>query len=274
MLIAGHMLQLLIALYIIHPATTLVYKALLVEPNHKLKAMSFVIDNALQMLPDHWFVLAIIPQTAFDSLCPREHWCSNNRFEFRALPEQRWSKDIYQHEHWRNVIFRTAAWWASLGADIVLTIQCDTLICRHGDPPQMHKHVLLGGPSIKRRVVPTDEAINQPYGGHLNGGFSIRQVTFAYECCKSQHHYSHVEDSVFHRCRKQANSTATLGDAMRFASDNGATGCLYFPNNTLQSCPYGVHKPWKRMFIGAEEYADLVRSCPNITLLERLNKMP
>lgn len=93
--------------------------ALLVEPMHKLKAIHFVVENALERLSDEWQVVIQIPSEAADfitELCsigstykPSERLiqaCLSKRVLYIPLPDFNFSDNgIYGAGHWRNQLF-------------------------------------------------------------------------------------------------------------------------------------------------------------------------
>jgi Protein of unknown function (DUF5672) len=259
--------------------------AVLVEPFHKVPAIEATIRNALEKLPLDWQVVAFLPKDANDYMnqfCNSTNIstdiisqsCLLDRVRYESLPKSYrfWDTDIYNGNHWRNQLFRNPYWWESLNAEWVLMIQCDTIICRPGEPPL--KFPYLGGPRHNDGKYLKD--VSAKYRGHMNGGFSIRNVTWSIECLKNlPSSQQGAEDSTFESChmRVPVNLQPTYKDAALFASDNGHTGCITKDYTILvfQECPYGLHKPWTRAEVSESELEDMYDSCPGSRNLASLN---
>jgi Protein of unknown function (DUF5672) len=254
--------------------------AVLVEPYHKIPAIEATIRNALQNLPKDWQVVAFLPKDANDYM---NQFCTTNRTEtdivsqsclldrirYKSLPVSYpfGDTDIYNGNHWRNQLFRNPYWWESLNAEWVLMIQCDTIICRSGEPPLTFPY--LGGPRHNDGEYLKD--VNAKYRGHMNGGFSIRNVTWSIECLKNFPAIQHgAEDSTFESCHTAIpmELQPTYKDAALFASDNGHTGCI-----SKNECPYGLHKPWARAEVSEAELELMYDSCPGARELPSLNQI-
>ncbi|KAJ3360045.1 hypothetical protein HDU91_004721 [Kappamyces sp. JEL0680] len=237
-------------------------KAVLVEPHHRLNAIAFSLENALEMLSDEWQVVAVMPNKSeafIRDLCSRgknQKHCQSNRLVYSLLPEQDWGDHgIYAGSHWRNKLLLNATWWASLEAEWVLGIQSDTVICRHEDPPLVYNY--YGGPSSDTKNV------SDLFGGHLNGGFSIRNVQWTISCIERNLKLSEerTEDNVFSRCYAEDKVFYPYHEIAAFASDNGWSGCVDVPGKN-RTCPYAVHKPWSRLRLNSEQFQEMLEACP------------
>jgi hypothetical protein len=194
--------------------------------------------------------------------------CRSGRLKYMplSLDLNLGDNNIYSPTHWRNQLFANATWWRSFNADWILTIQCDTIICRSEEP--ILKYGYLGGPSYPDQRFRQD--IDLPYNGHLNGGFSIRNVSWTIKCLESRDK-GDVEDSTFSSCYQSDPEKATYKEAISFASDNGWTGC-FDGSDEKRVCPYGysiklifmyrLHKFWSKSELTTKEYDELLDKCP------------
>ena len=243
-------------------------RALFVEPFHKIEAMKFVIRNALDMLPPNWTIIVVMPEKPIRML--QEHFCSQecDRLDFRVLPPQNWSIDIYSAGHWRNLMFTTPDMWQTLGADYVLTLQADSLICDKRVPDLRYNYI--GGPraALDNGSVPVPSA---QYDGRMNGGAALRRVSWVLHCIHRHPQWFAAEDALFQLCTREDKQTVTYGEAMAFASNNAFTGCFKWSvvDGTPEVCPHIVHKPWG-INSRTSTYHQLVLHCPAIKQLELL----
>ncbi|KAJ3360044.1 hypothetical protein HDU91_004720 [Kappamyces sp. JEL0680] len=252
-------------------AETKIYrkKAFMVEPVYRMEAIVFSLENALDMLPLDWQVIAIMPVASTSHLkqfCgkPRNQQdCKTGRFVHQILPEYDWNdKDIYNGKHWRNQLFLSPTFWKSFDADWVLTIQSDTVLCKKGEPPLVN---YIGGPTFVD--IHKDNA--EIYSGHMNGGLSVRNIEWALTCLERKKGQQECEDFVYGGCFNEDKKLHRFVDVVAFATDNGYTGCI--DRDGKRTCPYGMHKPWaKRGTLTESEYNELMDSCPPIKELAKL----
>jgi hypothetical protein len=263
--------------------------ALMTEPRC-YAATPFVLDNALTNLPETFKVVV------FYSL--ENEQCMRTFVRNSTILQQAYTKgrlilrhDIPMHANisgngrynpnsWNNALYSNPSWWESLlpYGEMVLTLQSDTLLCSLAatEVQPWHRVNLLGGISAQVRYkiwtppdVRTLQASNRTNVYHLNGGLSIRRIPWVASCLRSYRGPPEVEDRVFHNCTNGRES-ATIVDAMAFASDSGHTLCFDWEGK--RKCPWGVHKPWAAIPYNHrdEEYEELVQYCPDINKLRDL----
>lgn len=238
-------------------------KAFLVEPDHKRDALAFVIENALENLPNDWQVLTILPPSTksfFQDLCSSNdrfvRACETNRLVRQELDTPNpTAGNIYDGHHWRNKLFGNADFWKGLDAEWLLAIQADTIICQKGEPPLVFNYI--GGPSYLDQKVYDNE---MDFIGHFNGGFSLRNTAWTIQCIRAHQDQVLVEDTLFSQCYNEDKIPYKMGDVLAFSSDNGHHGCFW--RNGTRTCPYGMHKVWARKNIDDAQYQELFQYCP------------
>ena len=262
-------------------------KALMVEPFYKTNAIHFVLENALERLPSDWQVVAYMPLAAkdfFENLCKGtakqksskrfQDACISGRFVHQIMPEQDFAagKSPYANDHWRNVMFNNKTWWESFDAKWILGIQTDTIICRNGEPPL--KYGYIGGASNPDVKFFRDTKLD--FEGHMNGGFSLRNVEWTVKCLETRPE-AKMEDGKFSDCYRddKVKNRIPFIEVSSFASDNGWTGCFDGPWGS-RVCPYGLHKPWTRVgffhgYLKFEEHIEMLNACPGAGMLEFFN---
>ena len=264
-------------------------KALMVEPFYKTNAIHFVLENALERLPSDWQVVAYMPPEAkeyFENLCKGtakqkssqrfQDACASGRFVHQIMSESTDDgKSIYDGGHWRNLMFNNITWWETFEAKWILGIQTDTIICRRGEPPL--KYGYIGGATNPDQTYFKDP--NLYFNGHMNGGFSLRNMEWTRKCLESRPG-SVVEDDKFSDCYNDGpeNDKIRYSEVVAFASDNAWTACQDGGWGS-RVCPYGLHKPWaKNAFLlgytDLEGYNEMLTACPGSGKLEFFNYGP
>mmetsp|Transcript_31265 Transcript_31265/g.47926 ORF Transcript_31265/g.47926 Transcript_31265/m.47926 type:complete len:362 (-) Transcript_31265:1214-2299(-) len=216
--------------------------ALLTDPRC-IDAIPFVLENALDMLPESYKVVYFYATSTEECV---KQWIQNSQTLAHAATSGRLvaqvdanisphpksgNKNMRQHNHknWNNVMYTNITFWESLKVygDSVLTIQADTYICQKGDLPLRWKTInYLGGMSKVDVHIPNYwNATNTHF---LNGGFSIRRLDWVVGCLLNYTKGPHGEDTVFNMCPNGTDSVQIL-DAMAFSSDGGYTVCFDYP---------------------------------------------
>lgn len=191
---------------------------------------------------------------------------------------------IYAAEYWYSGLLTSSTFWETIKTPWAITLQSDTLICRAPNMGIFNETTFLGGLSGFFYMV-THRGLRKPMRislgqnprtnrsiakHHLNGGFSLHDVSWSMECIRNHVNTSAwVEDDLFNHCQHTLNSSKPVTElqAYSFASDNGNTKCFLYKDKRI--CPVGVHKPWN-LKSQAAKYIHLARQCRGLEQLENL----
>ncbi|KAK3274312.1 hypothetical protein CYMTET_17500 [Cymbomonas tetramitiformis] len=246
--------------------------ALLVEPRPS-PAIGLVLFNACRRLSCSWNITILHSDENREFVLDSIH--SNRRLRAEML-QGRLRMELLRatigtSSEWYSQMLQSGSFWSDLRADWVLTLQSDTWICgREKDPPVVKPYI--GGMSYQR-----GSKSDAPFVGHMNGGFSLRNVKWVKICIKqmkAKKCSACVEDELFSMCMKHEPGISIF-DLMRFSSDNKWTGC--FDDGGQRVCPWGVHMPWGNgpmpngelgTLEHVEERLQLYNYCPELFQLE------
>ena len=229
--------------------------AFLTEPR-KHKALKFVLENFLSVLPKEWgvqinhgthnidYIKGIIDESEIISNAN-----SNGRFMLHNLGvENMTHKD-------ESDLLRTEGFWDNINGDILLKFECDTMLCPNSEYEisQFENYDYIGGYWGSQLYEPLDDlyptlkpggAYSAPYNGPqvlpMNGALSIRNKEVMLDLVKN--HFDeylaagkpYSEDYFF----SEYVTKPTTRDVITFAIDNGYISPLDM------KAPFGIHKPW------------------------------
>ena len=255
--------------------------AFISEPR-KHKALKFVLENFLTILPKDWDIqinhglnnLEYIKETINSSRII-SNADSENRIILHNL-----NIDNLSHKD-ESDLLRTVEFYNNLKGDILLKFECDTILC----PNSKHKiddflHLKYIGGYWGNELYPLDKpyptlkpggAYAHAYGGPqtlpLNGGLSLRNKSTMIniiqmhlkEYIKSEKAYS--EDYFF---TEYIGNRPLCKEVISFSIDNGYIAPLN------GKAPFGLHKPWANK---GNAYASIKRACPEVVTLESLQQI-
>lgn len=255
--------------------------AFISEPR-KHKALGYVLENFLTMLPDDWniqinyglnnleYIKKVIKNSKVISSAN-----SKDRIILKNL-----NVDNLTHRE-ESDLLRTVEFYNNLKGDILLKFECDTILC----PNSKHKiddflHFKYIGGYWGNKLYPLNKpyptlkpggAYAPAYGGPqtlpLNGGLSLRNKstiiniiqTYFKEYVKSEKTYS--EDYFF---TEYIGNRPLTKEVISFSIDNG----YITPLNG--EAPFGLHKPWVNK---GNAYSAIKEICPEVTILESLQQI-
>lgn len=229
--------------------------AFLSEPR-KHKALKFVLENFLSILPEEWYVQVNHGTHNIDyikSIVDESEIISNANSNGRFLLYNLGVENM-THEGESNLL-RTEAFWDNVDGDLLLKFECDTMLCPNSEYKisQFEKYDYIGGYWGSQLYEPLDElyptlkpggAYAEPYKGPqvlpMNGALSIRNKEVMLDLVKN--HFDeylaagkpYSEDYFF----SEYVTKPTTRDVITFAIDNGYISPLDM------KAPFGIHKPW------------------------------
>ena len=196
-----------------------------------------------------------------------------------------YDSNIYSGGHWYSQVMTSKNLWGSVNTETAITMQGDTIMCHPVDENIFKKFSYLGGPSsfrttfrdyggrplAKRDIttvyLPPDPHEDQIVNFHMNGGFSIRNVTWVKECIDKYGVIgTWIDDDLYNFCFKNMEQSHQVTEDVSYAtsSDNGITKCFTYKGQ--RHCPFGVHKPWQ---LRNQLYQELLDNCPGLDLLSK-----
>ena len=195
---------------------------------------------------------------------------------------------VYSSNFWYSILLTHMDLWGTIDTDIAITMQGDTLICHLIEESMIENFSYLGGPSpfytifmagrkqgagpldrkiVKHHFLQPNPDVDRIARFHLNGGFSIRNVTWVKECIKVYGTLRQwTEDDLYTYCVAHLPSSIqnTEDKAYAVSSDNGNTKCFTYKGK--RRCPFGVHKPWE---LRNDAYDELEEHCPGVNKLQQ-----
>jgi hypothetical protein len=252
--------------------------AFITEPR-KHKALKFVLENFLSILPQEWNIqinhgtnnLNYIVNIIDSSEIIREAKLKNRLL----LHDLNVPNLTHKGE---SDLLRTEDFWDILDADLLLKFECDTILCPNSKYKisDFEKFDYIGGYWGNRLYHPLDKpyphlkpngAYHAPYKGPqvlpMNGALSLRNkkvmkdLVYKYydEYLEAGKPYS--EDYFFSEYVKKP----TTREVISFSIDNGYIAPLN------GEAPFGIHKPWANK---GGAYSSIKAVCKEVEILESL----
>jgi hypothetical protein len=256
--------------------------AFISEPR-KHKALKFVLENFLSILPEEWniqvnhgthnidYLKSIIDQSEIISKADSE-----NRLSLYNLHVENMT-----HQYESNLL-RTEKFWDNIDGDLLLKFECDTILCPNSEYKisQFEKYDYIGG-YWGTQLYPLDEpyptlqpggAYSPPYNGPMplvmNGGLSLRNKEVMLDIVRK--HFdeyfltgkTYSEDYFF----SEYVENPLTRDVITFSIDNG-----YIEPLDMKA-PFGVHKPWGTSPAKGHgiAYQQIKTVCPEVEILKSL----
>jgi hypothetical protein len=244
--------------------------AYITEPR-KHKALKFVLENVLSVLPTEWsvqinhgtsnsdYIKKIIDDSSVIS-----DGKSQNRIVLQNL-------NIENLEHIEeSALSKSEKFWNSIDGDLLLKFECDTMLCPNSEYKitQFEKYDFIGG-YWGRESYPLDEPYPKQYP--MNGGLSLRKKdTMIYLIKNHLEKYtasgkSYSDDYFF----SEYIDKPITRDVRNFSIDNG-----YIEPLDMKA-PFGVHKPWGTTPSKGHgrAYDKIKEVCPEVEVLKSLQSV-
>ena len=253
--------------------------AFLTEPR-KHKALKFVLENFLSVLPKEWgvqinhgthnidYIKGIIDESEIISNAN-----SNGRFMLHNLGVENMT-----HEG-ESDLLRTEKFWDNIDGDLLLKFECDTMLCPNSNYKisEFEKYDYIGGYWGTELYLPLDSpypkfkpggAYSKPYNGPqvlpMNGALSLRKKDVMLKIIKNNFDEYVAADKPYSEDYFFSEYVVkpTTRDVINFSIDNGYIA----PLDNL--APFGIHKPWANK---GNCYHKIKEICPEVKILEDLN---
>ena len=255
--------------------------AFITEPR-KHKALKFVLENFLSILPEEWNIqinhstenINYIKQVINNS-----EIISKADSQSRILLHNLKVKELTHEDE--SALSRSIDFWNSIDGDLLLKFECDTMLCPNSKHriSDFEKFKYIGGYWGTQLYSPLDSpyptlkpggAYHAPYKGPqvlpMNGALSIRDKQTMIDTI-TEFHTSHkasgkpyVDDYFF----SEFISKPTTREVISFSIDNGYISPLN------GEAPFGVHKPWANK---GGAYEDIKIACKEVEILESLQQI-
>ena len=256
--------------------------AFLSEPRRH-KALKFVLENFLSVLPEEWYVqvnhgthnIDYIKNIVDESEILSEADSKNRFLLYNLGVENMTHKD-------ESDLLRTEGFWDNIDGDLLLKFECDTMLCPNSEYKisQFEKYDYIGG-YWGTQLYPLDEpyptlqpggAYSPPYNGPMvlcmNGGLSLRNKDVMIDVIKKYFDgylasgKTWSEDYFF----SEYTEKPLTRDVITFSIDNGYISPLEM------KAPFGLHKPWGGNPAKGHgvAYQDIKRICPEVEELKSL----
>jgi len=242
--------------------------AFISEPR-KHRALKFVLENFLSVLPEEWYVqvnhgthnIDYIKNIVDESEILSEADSKNRFLLYNLGVENMTHKD-------ESDLLRTEGFWDNIDGDLLLKFECDTMLCPNSEYKisQFEKYDYIGG-YWGTQLYSLDEPY--PKSKPMNGGLSLRNKdmmiylikTYLDEYTSSGKSYS--DDYFF----SEYIEKPITRDVITFSIDNGYISPLDM------KAPFGLHKPWgvNPAKGHGKYYNEIKKVCENVEELERLN---
>lgn len=244
--------------------------AYITEPR-KHKALKFVLENFLSILPEEWKFQI-------------NHGTENLDYIKRIIDSSSIIADVYSknrlglynlnvknldHED-ESYLSKSEKFWDSIDGDLLLKFECDTMLCPNSEYKisQFEKYDFIGG-YWGTQSYPLDEPY--PKSKPMNGGLSLRNKNmmiyliknYLDEYIASGKTYS--DDYFF----SEYIEKPITRDVITFSIDNGYISPLDM------KAPFGLHKPWGTTPSKGHgvAYQDIKKVCPEVEELKSLQEV-
>lgn len=255
--------------------------AFITEPR-KHKALKFVLENFLSILPEEWkvqinhgtgnidYINSIIDSSKIISNAKQKNRLSLYNLKVENLT----------HKDESNLL-RTKDFWDNINGDLLLKFECDTMLCPNSKHKisDFEKFKYIGGYWGVQLYYPLDDpyptlkpggAYHDTYKGPqvlpMNGALSLRNKKTMIDLVNN--HFDdylasgkpYSEDYFF----SEYIQKPTTREVISFSIDNGYISPL---NN---EAPFGIHKPWSNK---GGAYENIKKICKNVEILESLQQI-
>jgi len=240
-------------------------KVAVIVETRKHKALPFVLDNVMSVLPEDWdlqifhgsnnldYINEVISENQY--LGGRDFFC--NDLEIDTITADDSSLEI----------MLTEDFWNKVVGETVLYFECDTMLCSNSEyKVEDFEHFdYIGGYWGNELGM-----LDNDYTRVMNGGLSIRKKSYMLDIIKNE--LQPYLDSGGNPCEDyfvtdRIRTIPKVRDVLTFSID---CGYMYPLNN---KAPFGLHKPWgvNPAKGHGKYYNEIKKVCENVEELERLN---
>lgn len=238
-------------------------KVAVVVETREHKAMPFVLDNVMSILPDEWNLQIFHGSNNFDYI---NEVIDVTEYSDKVTLTNLNIDNISQQDTSLKIML-SENFWNQVIAETVLYFECDSMLCPNSEyKVEDFEHFdYIGG--YWGNILGT---LDSKYERVMNGGISIRKKSFMLDIIKNE--LQPYLDRGGNSCEDyfvtdRIRTIPTFRDVLTFSID---CGYMYPLNN---KAPFAIHKPWgvdpKK---GHGKYYDEIKQvCEGVEELERLN---
>lgn len=239
-------------------------KVAVIVETREHKAMPFVLNNVMSVLPDDWDLQIFHGSNNLNyitDVIQNDELLKNKNIYFNDLNTNELNHGNYVK------LFTSLEFWNSCEGEIILIFQTDSMLCPNSKYKiEDFEHFNYIGGYWGNVLNPLDFDYNRV----MNGGLSLRKKSFMLDIIKNKLQIyldnggNPCEDYFVSACLKE---TPTVKEVLSFCIDNGY---MYPLEN---KAPFALHNPWgTNLSKGHGKYYDEIKKvCEGVEELERLN---
>jgi len=239
-------------------------KVAVIVETREHKALPFVLNNVMSILPDGWGLQIFHGSNNLEYVkkVTDTELLNGKEITYTDLKIDSISADDSSLE-----IMLTEDFWNKVVGETVLYFECDSMLCPNSEyKVEDFEHFDFIGGYWGNQL----DMLENDYSKVMNGGLSIRKKSFMLDIIKNE--LQPYLDRGGNPCEDyfvtdRIRNKPKVKDVLSFSIDNG----YMYPLN--DKAPFGLHKPW-----GANPakghgkyYEDIIRVCEQVKELERLN---
>ena len=244
----------------------LMKKVAIIVETRKHKALPFVLNNVMSILPDDWALQIFHGTNNFEYVV--DIIKSNKLFDSKKVYIYDLGIESIKQQETSLKIMLNKKFWEGVVGETVLYFECDTMLCPNSDyKVEDFEHFDYIGGWWGSNFNPN--STNETYDRVMNGGLSIRKKSWMMDIIdKNLEMYlknggNSCEDYFVSDCVVEK---PFVKEVLSFSIDNG----YMYPLN--DKAPFGLHKPWGEGKIGhGRYYEDIKRVCEDVEKLGELN---
>tara|TARA_X000001382_G_scaffold24809_1_gene15419 strand:- start:1373 stop:2176 length:804 start_codon:yes stop_codon:yes gene_type:complete len=254
--------------------------AFLTEPR-KHKALEFVLQNFISVLPSDWKIQVNHGVQNLDylkSIIDKNEVISNSNSAGRLSLYNLGVENLTHKDE--SDLLRTENFWDNVDGDLLLKFECDTILCPNSEYKisDFEKYDFIGG-YWGNQLYPLDEQYpkykpNSPIKNEIlpmNGALSLRNKKVMMDIIKNnfeeyvKSNKTYSEDYFF----SEYIDNPITRDVITFSIDNG-----YIEPLDMKA-PFGVHKPWGTNSAKGHgrAYDKIKKVCPEVEILKSLQSI-
>ena len=239
-------------------------KVAVIVETREHKALPFVLNNVMSILPDNWGLQIFHGSNNLDYV---EKITDTELLNGKEITYTDLKIDSITADDSSLEIMLTEDFWNKVVGETVLYFECDTMLCPNSEyKVEEFEHFDFIGGYWGNQL----EMLDNDYSKVMNGGLSLRKKSFMLDIIK--HELQPYLDRGGNPCEDyfvtdRIRNKPKVKDVLSFSIDNG----YMYPLN--DKAPFGLHKPWgenpKKGH--GKYYEDIIRVCEQVKELEILN---
>ena len=244
-------------------------KVAVIVETRRHKALPFVLNNVMSILPDEWELQIFHGSNNLNYLVEvvqSDVVLKNRDVYFNDLKIDSVSADDSSLE-----IMLTEDFWNQIIGETVLYFECDSMLCFNSEHKvEDFEHFDYIGGWWGRNFNPN--SLEQSYDRVINGGLSIRKKSYMLDIIRNE--LEPYLDSGGNPCEDYFVSDRirikpTVREVLSFSIDNG------YMHPLEDGAPFGLHKPWGVTPSKGHGiyYEEIKKVCEGVEELERLNNV-